>query len=1044
MKILNVHFKNLNSLEGEWQIDFTNPSYVSDGIFLITGATGSGKTTILDAICLALYGATPRLGKITQSSNGIMSRQTGECFAEVIFETLQGQFICHFSQHRSRKKSDGELQPPKHEISDADTGKVLESKLKNVIFSVEKKTGMDFDRFTRSILLAQGGFAAFLYATPDERAPILEQITGTEIYSRISIQVHGKKTQEVIKLTELQSYLSGMKFLDTDEEYELISEFEKKNKNEEKLVKEQDKINQILIAQKELFDKELELQKVLKIIQETRGKLVKSDGARKEVEEKYHASKKERTEKQLIIKQVREKDFHIFGKKKNMSVYSQEIELMNKTGNEINNFENDILKGIVNKKTIIIDVNQYFEAVSKRIVLPEKLAGINLLFNILKDNAIKYQKTSDKIINIEQKKKTTLEDFFKKEKENTLLTKELSQIEIEKKKLKHTIEVSLKENNLSKLREELDTLKERINLLIIVSEIQKTIKKDQGRIDKGNLFLEELKKNSHQLDSKIKPAIEKKELLEKEIDYLEKQIKLLDRIRDLEQERFSLRPDTPCPLCGAIEHPFVSDTAPKKGKEESFLENTKIKLKKVFKDIENLNTEKARNEISALKSNERIKELDQDIKTNQMKLIKSLRKLELKISLQDFDHDKIDNIILNIQSEIDNKAIVIKEVENQEKQFNKLVKNSEIKRAKQESLSKKLQKAAIAKADIENEKKRLLLEQDLVSNEVQVNKENISKQIKEQIEFNKASLNTLKKDYESLQEERKQLFKEKNADNEEKYLDENVDRVEKIFENVKQENERIKHELRSATTRVADLDSSISTLKEKVAVNKEKNLEAKLNILNNELKDTQQSMGSIKQQLKQNKETKEKHKKQIFLIGKQKKECQRWDVLHELIGSADGKKFRNFAQGLTFELMINHANRQLQSMTDRYLLVRDELKPLELNVIDNYQSGEIRSTKNLSGGEGFIVSLSLALGLSCMVSKNIKVESLFLDEGFGTLDDDALETALETLSSLQQAGKIIGVISHVPALKERINAQIQVETRTGGRSSIAGPGCIKL
>src|SRR5690606_26579641 len=139
--------------------------------------------------------------------------------------------------------------------------------------------------------------------------------------------------------------------------------------------------------------------------------------------------------------------------------------------------------------------------------------------------------------------------------------------------------------------------------------------------------------------------------------------------------------------------------------------------------------------------------------------------------------------------------------------------------------------------------------------------------------------------------------------------------------------------------------------------------------------------------------------------------------LHDLIGSADGKKYRNFAQGLTFEHMVSHANRQLRKMTDRYLLIPDEEHPLELNVIDNYQAGEIRSTKNLSGGESFIVSLTLALGLSKMASRKVRVDSLFLDEGFGTLDEETLETALDNLAGLQQDGKLIGIISHVSVLK---------------------------
>ncbi|OPY86882.1 MAG: Nuclease SbcCD subunit C [Syntrophus sp. PtaU1.Bin208] len=211
-----------------------------------------------------------------------------------------------------------------------------------------------------------------------------------------------------------------------------------------------------------------------------------------------------------------------------------------------------------------------------------------------------------------------------------------------------------------------------------------------------------------------------------------------------------------------------------------------------------------------------------------------------------------------------------------------------------------------------------------------------------------------------------------------------------------------------------------------------------------EVKQLQLERGGIQQLLSDNEKQRRTQQDRMKAIELQKKEWSRWDELHELIGSADGKKFRNFAQGLTFEMMTSHANRRLREMTDRYLLIRDETQPLELNVIDNYQAGEIRSTKNLSGGESFIASLALALGLSQMASRNVRVDSLFLDEGFGTLDDETLETALETLAGLRQDGKLIGVISHVPALKERIGTQIQVIPESGGRSHLSGPGCQRL
>ncbi|MDD2900269.1 MAG: SbcC/MukB-like Walker B domain-containing protein, partial [Desulfuromonadaceae bacterium] len=246
-------------------------------------------------------------------------------------------------------------------------------------------------------------------------------------------------------------------------------------------------------------------------------------------------------------------------------------------------------------------------------------------------------------------------------------------------------------------------------------------------------------------------------------------------------------------------------------------------------------------------------------------------------------------------------------------------------------------------------------------------------------------------------------------------------------------------------TRLEDCTQSLSAELEKNLTDRSLELISdEHDSITGQLHELQKAMGAADHRLHQYTEQQLRYQSRTDAIALQRKECERWERLHNLIGSGDGKKFRNFAQGLTFELMVAHANRQLQNMSDRYILVRDSQEPLELNVIDNYQAGEIRSTKNLSGGESFIASLALSLGLSSMASRTVRVDSLFLDEGFGTLDEDALETALETLSGLQQDGKLIGIISHVPALKERIGTQIQVEAGNSGRSSISGPGCRRV
>lgn len=197
-----------------------------------------------------------------------------------------------------------------------------------------------------------------------------------------------------------------------------------------------------------------------------------------------------------------------------------------------------------------------------------------------------------------------------------------------------------------------------------------------------------------------------------------------------------------------------------------------------------------------------------------------------------------------------------------------------------------------------------------------------------------------------------------------------------------------------------------------------------------------QGIGRRKQRLEENDQKKKQSKTLVDKLQLQKKEFDRWAKLQDLIGSRDGKKFRVFAQGLTLKKLTELANRHLQHLNGRYILNKPNDRDLELEIIDTFQADNIRSINTLSGGESFLVSLALALGLSDLAGRNTHIQSLFIDEGFGTLDESALDLAISTLENLQADGKTIGVISHIKELKERITTQIQVQKTSSGFSEI--------
>ena len=337
--------------------------------------------------------------------------------------------------------------------------------------------------------------------------------------------------------------------------------------------------------------------------------------------------------------------------------------------------------------------------------------------------------------------------------------------------------------------------------------------------------------------------------------------------------------------------------------------------------------------------------------------------------------------------------------------------------------------------ELEEKKEKILQEKDKQNQEVT--------QTKEQIKHLQAFLAEKSKNVSMLKEEFLQKLQEQEFSDVEDFLKaqlskEELQHLQHIFKELEQN-------IKLTQSKLAESEKELQTLKNKnLTAGSKQELEEQEKNIREKQEASLVELGEIQGKLKQNQEIANTYNEKLQELKKQEHIQAKWDALNSLVGSADGKKFRQIAQAITFEQVLHYANMKLQLLQKRYLLIQDKNNLLNLNVLDNYQGGEIRAVQNLSGGESFIVSLSLALGLAQMASKNVRVDSLFLDEGFGTLDEENLDTALSTLASIQQEGKLIGIISHIPLLKERINTQINVIPEQGGRSILQGAGCKKL
>lgn len=1184
MKIESLCFENLNSLYGRWKIDFTQKPLEGCGIFAVTGPTGSGKTTLFDAICLALYGNTPRLCGKGVKIEEIVSRQKAQAFSELIFSCGSKRYLARWQIHRANYSPEGNFQQDKMQLSLLDDPpRILAEKKKEVPPLVAKISGLDFDQFQRSVMLAQGAFAVFLKANEGERSHLLEKMTGTGIYSLIGKQVHEKQREEKQKQEALEARLDQLEVL-SEEEWEktLLRQKELegslKGKEEKRKVLEaelkllrdyQDKKVQLAKRQQEKEQLDLKKEEIDSLKEqitrlEEAEKLQGFFQLKKEAEEKLQQSRQQELEgqnKQQELAKKREESKNICEKlKEEAKTIEEKAQTIKENALKAENWETEL-----EKKQKELD--------EKQKKLEKGIKEANDLQNALKKEKFDKNQLVEKIRewedSLEQRK--ILEQWPGKE---VLLKRLLEEIRTDKIALTtlarkmENLQISA-ENFQSGLEKEQEALKnlqaEREQIEQTLAEAEKQIKEMETENSRAILLTEsedrqrelsELEKNQFQLEK----AEEKRQgLFLKEQDLLKREQELLkqQKAKQVSAEKEALiyylakdlAEGQPCPLCGSLDHPrkmahdgelkaddaalwlekqqqFQLESGLLKEGWQNFQQEKEIFLSELREMLKILGFERAEISLKDSLPLQKLQERTDALKQKNASLKSALLAYDtLKEKIQKLYQGQRDIIsrrevlqsTLQSQKEEQGRFLLqLKECEAEEKRLQKSLEQNSVELARELSVfssfltenfsDKQNQFDYLVKQyqDYQNRKTRhLKLQQQLQElqnkilereHQIQYNKQGLDDlqahlaEVQNQVDEKKSLLKKicanktvlqLRKEAESLlsdfrkkrdlaEQDREELEKEyqglrgkleslaeqirsleseqeKRGSAWQKELTASSFDTESIFlKNLEKRGQKteLQNELRDFETKRTELNGAIKVLQQELA-DKESlkperisSLEEELDRLDENLRQENRSLGQIQNFIEEKRVLQQKAEKLQKEHQIQKNLTEKWLRLHFLLGDAEGKRFRKYAQSLTLARLLYLANRHLKGFTPRYALAPVEDADLEFEVIDFWQAELKRPVRTLSGGESFLLSLSLALALSELSGGGRKLESLFLDEGFGSLDARTLESALSALQALQAGGKLIGIISHTAAVRERLAVQLRVRPQAGGKSRI--------
>lgn len=1118
MKFKKITIKNIASIENA-EIDFTKGSIGSQPIFLIYGTTGSGKTTILDAICLALYNNAPRLtnsqreeysdsevGGSTNTNSPIVLVRRGTTTAKVVFE-FEGNdgktYVATWEvEANSRGENRGKLKTtPKRTLQCLESNEEPLTKVGEIDARVKDPccVGLDFNQFCRTTMLAQGEFTKFLKSNEQEKAAILEKLTGTEIYTEIGKTIAAISSKKNAELNAIETQLNNITILSPEEIKQKENEISDLENSITALGKQMDETN----AKLTWLQKEKDLQNDLSANQQ------KLQQLETDLNSNEHKQKKHATELWKLTDEVRRNAKALDDEKQKQIRLSESEETLKEhfvslTGRRLGLVKNlefldnriSELTGILNgysdgDRTMFDNAQTILEKLNQMQWLDKDIASNNTNLQTEKDNL---QTLENECAKASEKANEAQNKVNAKDTELNAANQQLANAHIDQLQQTHNLLVDylsildalitnekaieqLKSNQQT-AQTELDTLNEQLpekqqKLQQAITAFENTDKLYNKQLESIQDYVVRLRSTLNEGDTcpvcgqKIEKLTSDNEVkkivdnLKQQRDSAEQQKNLLQQQLDALNKDISAKNAALQTLQAEIDVKN-NDQKLKIDKAKQRCSQLKLTWTDNLKNQHDIATEQKRNCETQLQSANQLQQQANALQKEQNVLTKDLQKqlesknkaegkvetCKQKITGLETSLSDLHNKQATLKSELD-KWVAIPNwnsnleqtkttLQEQSNKFSDEKKKLDDNNQKKVSLSPQL----TAINDCYNQVKQLFPSwpestepQSTTANDqtswnnlfadcrTLIQQQNENK--RNAVDLNKAINTFLQSNPNITPDMLKQLA--------EKYTQPAIDTIENELKQKNDEHnacktlvEQKQQEIKQHTANkpaIADADT-VETLSLQNQQLAEQNNAANQNI------------GQLKTQLENNQKAADKLQQQIAERDKMRAECDLWDRLRKDFGANEGKKFQSIAQSFLLDQILQTANHYLKQFNPRYLLATQS-GLLVIFVKDLYEGGQTRPITSLSGGESFMISLSLALGLSSFNTTRNSTDTLFIDEGFGTLDSNYVSNVMDTLERLNQiGGRKVGIISHVEQLRERIAAKIHVERKNNTASTV--------